>query len=43
MEGGLSFDVKSIDHERLVAYLEKGKIPIWDGVAVTTYLNYANY
>lgn len=35
MEGGLSFQVKSIDHTRLAAYLEKGKIPIWDGVAVT--------
>lgn len=38
MEGGLGFQVNSIDHTRLTAYLEKGKIPIWDGVAVTTYL-----
>lgn len=36
MEGGLSFQVKHIDHTRLAAYLEKGKIPIWDGVAVTS-------
>jgi len=35
MEGGLSFEVKTIDHSRLIAYLEKGKIPIWDGVATT--------
>jgi len=36
MEGGLGFQVNNIDHERLIAYLEKGKIPIWDGVATTT-------
>lgn len=36
MEGGLSFEVQSIEHSRFTAYLEKGKIPIWDGVAVTT-------
>jgi acetylglutamate synthase len=32
----LGFQVNSIDHDRLTAYLERGKIPIWDGVAVTT-------
>jgi len=31
----LGFQVNSIDADRLTAYLEKGKIPIWDGVAVT--------
>jgi len=36
MEGGLGFQVNSIDSDRLIAYLEKGKIPIWDGVATTT-------
>lgn len=40
MEGGLGFQVNSIDADRLTAYLEKGKIPIWDGVAVTTYLSF---
>ena len=38
MEGGLGFQVNSIDADRFTAYLDKGKIPIWDGVAVTTYL-----
>lgn len=36
MEGGLGFQVNNIDYDRLTAYLERGKIPIWDGVAVTT-------
>lgn len=40
MEGGLGFQVNSIDADRLTAYLEKGKIPIWDGVAVTTYQSF---
>ncbi len=37
MEGGLSFKVKNIDHKRLLDYLDRGKIPIWDGVAVSVY------
>eukprot|EP00026_Physarum_polycephalum_P003065 Phypoly_transcript_03074.p1 GENE.Phypoly_transcript_03074~~Phypoly_transcript_03074.p1 ORF type:complete len:772 (+),score=146.02 Phypoly_transcript_03074:298-2316(+) len=37
MEGGLGFQVNNIDSDRLIAYLEKGKIPIWDGVATTVH------
>lgn len=35
MEGGLGFQVNSIDADSIISILDKGKIPIWDGVAVT--------
>jgi acetylglutamate kinase len=35
LKGGLSMRVNSVDPTLFTEYLERGKIPIWDGVALT--------
>jgi acetylglutamate kinase len=35
LKGGLSMRVKEVDPSLFTYYLERGKIPIWDGIALT--------